>query len=178
MSRHLFGPPNRPDLSDMQLLRKVPSTPPGHTSPANVVIAALAAGFPGAVPGPWIGGFAAPLLRRGGVVVAARWSSSSSNSRWKQRRSADIYQREAKVRGLKSRAAFKLIEVKEQPIKLALTLTLTPCPPFLIDGLETRARLGALANGRLTKEAGHRPPKQRWIQSIGSSGEARPWWTS
>ncbi|OTA70395.1 ribosomal RNA methyltransferase MRM2 [Hypoxylon sp. EC38] len=38
-----------------------------------------------------------------------RWASS--NSRWKQRQGSDYYAREAKVRGLKSRAAFKLIEM-------------------------------------------------------------------
>ncbi|PQK13373.1 hypothetical protein BB8028_0004g03040 [Beauveria bassiana] len=36
---------------------------------------------------------------------------SSSNSRWKQRQSKDAYAREAKVQGLKSRAAFKLLEM-------------------------------------------------------------------
>ncbi|RWA03639.1 hypothetical protein EKO27_g11466 [Xylaria grammica] len=39
----------------------------------------------------------------------ARWSSS--NSRWKQRQGKDYFAREAKVQGLKSRAAFKLLEV-------------------------------------------------------------------
>ncbi|KHN96170.1 Ribosomal RNA large subunit methyltransferase E [Metarhizium album ARSEF 1941] len=38
-----------------------------------------------------------------------RWSSS--NSRWKQRRAKDTFSREAKVQGLKSRAAFKLLEM-------------------------------------------------------------------
>jgi hypothetical protein len=38
-----------------------------------------------------------------------RWSSS--NSRWKQRQGKDFFAREAKVQGLKSRAAFKLLEV-------------------------------------------------------------------
>ena len=36
---------------------------------------------------------------------------SSSNSRWKQRQGSDVFAREAKVQGLKSRAAFKLLEV-------------------------------------------------------------------
>ncbi|KAI0972356.1 FtsJ-like methyltransferase [Xylaria arbuscula] len=39
----------------------------------------------------------------------ARWSSS--NSRWKQRQGKDYFAREAKVQGLKSRAAFKLLEM-------------------------------------------------------------------
>ncbi|KAI0868938.1 23S ribosomal RNA methyltransferase [Hypoxylon argillaceum] len=38
-----------------------------------------------------------------------RWSSS--NSRWKQRQGKDFFAREAKVQGLKSRAAFKLLEM-------------------------------------------------------------------
>ncbi|KAH7354045.1 hypothetical protein B0T11DRAFT_123222 [Plectosphaerella cucumerina] len=36
---------------------------------------------------------------------------SSSNSRWKARQGNDLYAREARVQGLKSRAAFKLLEV-------------------------------------------------------------------
>ncbi|OLN86320.1 rRNA methyltransferase 2, mitochondrial [Colletotrichum chlorophyti] len=36
---------------------------------------------------------------------------SSSNSRWKMRQGKDIFAREAKVQGLKSRAAFKLLEM-------------------------------------------------------------------
>ncbi len=38
---------------------------------------------------------------------------ASSNSRWKARQGRDVYAREAKVQGLKSRAAFKLLEVRE-----------------------------------------------------------------
>ncbi|KAI1331823.1 23S ribosomal RNA methyltransferase [Xylariaceae sp. FL0255] len=41
--------------------------------------------------------------------VHLRWSSS--NSRWKQRQGQDYFAREAKVQGLKSRAAFKLLEM-------------------------------------------------------------------
>src|SRR2546430_53317 len=40
----------------------------------------------------------------------SRWSSSSSK-RWQARQSRDKFSREAKVQGLKSRAAFKLLEV-------------------------------------------------------------------
>jgi hypothetical protein len=39
-----------------------------------------------------------------------RQSSSSSNSRWKQRQGRDPYARDARLQGLKSRAAFKLLE--------------------------------------------------------------------
>lgn len=38
--------------------------------------------------------------------------ASSSTSRWKQRQGRDAYARDARVQGLKSRAAFKLIEVR------------------------------------------------------------------
>ncbi|KAK9797965.1 putative Ribosomal RNA methyltransferase FtsJ domain-containing protein [Seiridium cardinale] len=46
-------------------------------------------------------------------VVACRSTIrySSSNSRWKQRQGNDFFAREAKVQGLKSRAAFKLLEM-------------------------------------------------------------------
>jgi hypothetical protein len=37
--------------------------------------------------------------------------NSSSSMRWKKRRGKDIFTREARVQGLKSRAAFKLLEV-------------------------------------------------------------------
>ncbi|KAM7199402.1 ribosomal RNA large subunit methyltransferase [Naviculisporaceae sp. PSN 640] len=40
-----------------------------------------------------------------------RLASSSSKSRWKQRQGSDHFAREAKVQGLKSRAAFKLLEM-------------------------------------------------------------------
>lgn len=40
-----------------------------------------------------------------------RLSSSSSSTRWKSRQGRDSFSREAKVQGLKSRAAFKLLEV-------------------------------------------------------------------
>ncbi|KAI0451173.1 23S ribosomal RNA methyltransferase [Xylaria acuta] len=43
------------------------------------------------------------------VCKCARWSSS--NSRWKQRQGKDFFAREARVQGLKSRAAFKLLEM-------------------------------------------------------------------
>ncbi|KAI1308297.1 FtsJ-like methyltransferase [Xylaria venustula] len=58
-----------------------------------------------------------PLTQVGSVLnqhasitcSCARWSSS--NSRWKQRQGKDYFAREAKVQGLKSRAAFKLLEM-------------------------------------------------------------------
>jgi hypothetical protein len=38
---------------------------------------------------------------------------SSSSTRWKSRQTKDKYAKEAKVQGLKSRAAFKLLEVRD-----------------------------------------------------------------
>lgn len=43
-----------------------------------------------------------------------RYASSSSSTRWKSRQGRDSYAREAKVAGLKSRAAFKLLEINEK----------------------------------------------------------------
>jgi 21S rRNA (uridine2791-2'-O)-methyltransferase len=43
------------------------------------------------------------------IAPFVRWSSSGS--RWKQRQGRDSYARGAKVQGLKSRAAFKLLEM-------------------------------------------------------------------
>lgn len=58
----------------------------------------------------------ARLCPRPGVTVPlARASYSSASSRWKQRQGRDMYAREAKVQGLKSRAAFKLLEVVTMP---------------------------------------------------------------
>ncbi|TQV93887.1 cell division cycle protein [Cordyceps javanica] len=54
-------------------------------------------------------GLKRPSLRTQCIVSALRFSSS--NSRWKQRQGKDAYAREAKVQGLKSRAAFKLLEM-------------------------------------------------------------------
>lgn len=50
-------------------------------------------------------------LSRRVLVAHGCVRSSSSNSRWKQRQQDDHYSREAKVFGLKSRAAFKLLEL-------------------------------------------------------------------
>ncbi|CAN8105926.1 unnamed protein product [Discula destructiva] len=45
------------------------------------------------------------------AAAAAAYSTSSSSSQWKSRQSRDRYARDAKVQGLKSRAAFKLLEL-------------------------------------------------------------------
>ncbi|KAI7329014.1 hypothetical protein KC315_g6357 [Hortaea werneckii] len=46
--------------------------------------------------------------------LQTRSASSASSSRWKTRQSNDSYAREAKVAGLKSRAAFKLLEINDK----------------------------------------------------------------
>ena len=46
--------------------------------------------------------------------LSTRYASSSSSTRWKARQSKDTFAREAKVAGLKSRAAFKLLEINEK----------------------------------------------------------------
>ncbi|KAF2822807.1 FtsJ-domain-containing protein [Ophiobolus disseminans] len=48
------------------------------------------------------------------AVLSVRNSSSSSSTRWKSRQGKDFFAREARVQGLKSRAAFKLLELNEK----------------------------------------------------------------
>jgi hypothetical protein len=55
------------------------------------------------------------------VPVRARRASSSS-TRWKNRQGNDFFAREARVQGLKSRAAFKLLEVVRYPCYIVSTL--------------------------------------------------------
>ncbi|PSN64422.1 FtsJ-domain-containing protein [Corynespora cassiicola Philippines] len=50
----------------------------------------------------------------GPAATAIRHASSSSSTRWKSRQGKDFFAREAKVQGLKSRAAFKLLELNEK----------------------------------------------------------------
>lgn len=45
---------------------------------------------------------------------AHRHSSSTSSTRWKARQTRDTYARDAKVDGLKSRAAYKLLEINDK----------------------------------------------------------------
>ena len=45
---------------------------------------------------------------------AVRHASSSSSTRWKTRQGGDFFAKEARVQGLKSRAAFKLLEINEK----------------------------------------------------------------
>lgn len=50
-----------------------------------------------------------PSRNKANAPVARR--ASSSSTRWKTRQGNDFFAREARVQGLKSRAAFKLLEV-------------------------------------------------------------------
>ncbi|KAH7410288.1 FtsJ-like methyltransferase-domain-containing protein [Phaeosphaeria sp. MPI-PUGE-AT-0046c] len=50
----------------------------------------------------------------GGSVLSRCHASSSSSTRWKSRQGKDFFAREARVQGLKSRAAFKLLELNEK----------------------------------------------------------------
>ncbi|CAI6335278.1 unnamed protein product [Periconia digitata] len=52
--------------------------------------------------------------RRQTTPNAIRHASSSSSTRWKSRQGNDFFAREARVQGLKSRAAFKLLELNEK----------------------------------------------------------------
>ncbi|KAF7911810.1 hypothetical protein EAE99_010992 [Botrytis elliptica] len=59
-------------------------------------------------------------------------SSSSSSTRWKSRQGKDAWAREAKVKGLRSRAAFKLLEVayeRTQPHGRILGIDIIPAQP-------------------------------------------------
>ncbi|KAI7139334.1 hypothetical protein KC352_g29965, partial [Hortaea werneckii] len=63
------------------------------------------------IPIPW----SSPLCPRSPHPhLRTRSASSASSSRWKTRQSNDSYAREAKVAGLKSRAAFKLLEINDK----------------------------------------------------------------
>lgn len=53
-----------------------------------------------------------PSQRQDNRIPQSRNASSSSSTRWKSRQSKDRFSKEAKVQGLKSRAAFKLLEVQ------------------------------------------------------------------
>ncbi|KAF2711621.1 FtsJ-domain-containing protein [Pleomassaria siparia CBS 279.74] len=48
------------------------------------------------------------------AAAAVRHASSSSSTKWKSRQGNDFFVREAKVQGLKSRAAFKILEMNEK----------------------------------------------------------------
>ncbi|RMY15589.1 hypothetical protein D0867_06783 [Hortaea werneckii] len=63
------------------------------------------------IPIPW---FPSACPRSPHPHLQTRSASSASSSRWKTRQSNDSYAREAKVAGLKSRAAFKLLEINDK----------------------------------------------------------------
>ena len=58
------------------------------------------------------------LNSRNASVNFGRHASSSSTNRWQSRQAKDKFAKLAKVQGLKSRAAYKLLEVGVQPTLL------------------------------------------------------------
>lgn len=54
-----------------------------------------------------------PCIPRLKLQRNARDASGSSSKRWQTRQEGDKFAKEAKLKGLKSRAAFKLLEVAE-----------------------------------------------------------------
>ncbi|KAK7754015.1 2' O-ribose methyltransferase [Diatrype stigma] len=124
------------------LLRRIPAISRNASFATRAAVTALAAApfsarGPAAavVPGQRVAGIL-------GVVASSRRSPSqaqdlqvrwsSSNSRWKQRQGTDFYAREARVKGLKSRAAFKLYEVaveRTKPRGRVVGIDLIPAQP-------------------------------------------------
>ena len=68
-----------------------------------------------------------------GGATGVQTRPSSSSSRWKRRQGSDQFARDAKVQGLKSRAAFKLLEV---------------CPPYLNPAHSEPLHLIAISEAR------------------------------
>lgn len=73
-----------------------------------------------------------PIQPKCGLCHGARFQASSSrlsssSTRWKSRQGKDSFAKEAKVQGLKSRAAFKLLEVgKRRELNLLARLANKP----------------------------------------------------
>lgn len=59
-------------------------------------------------------GIRLPLLKSPLRVLQCLRSNSSSQNRWLQRSRTDVYSREAKLKNLRSRAAFKLMEIDDK----------------------------------------------------------------
>lgn len=57
-----------------------------------------------------------------------RNAGSASNSQWKARQRNDHYVQKAKVQGLKSRAAYKLLEVRPDPDPSSSSVSFPPSP--------------------------------------------------
>lgn len=84
-----------------------PSFTNNHTAPRPGIYTLRSRNHTTAV----ISGYRQPLKQQDTTRNQARHASSSSSSRWKTRQSNDGFARGAKVAGLKSRAAFKLLEL-------------------------------------------------------------------
>ena len=75
----------------------------------------------------WALGGQSPLQHTGFSV--RQYASSASSQRWQTRQAKDRFAINARVQGLKSRAAFKLLEVsKLQPAILFMTFLGKSCP--------------------------------------------------
>ena len=69
------------------------------------------------------------VCRLEGLIFQTRCASSAS-SRWKSRQGSDPYAREAKLKGMKSRAAFKLSEVCYEPLLFLFSCSHMLCFPL------------------------------------------------
>ena len=75
----------------------------------------------------WALGGQIPLQHTG--FLFRRYASSASSRRWQTRQAKDRFTINARVQGLKSRAAFKLLEVsKLKPAILSMTFLGKSCP--------------------------------------------------
>ncbi|KAI1630581.1 FtsJ-like methyltransferase-domain-containing protein [Biscogniauxia mediterranea] len=89
----------------MQALSRIAAPRNGRL--VNMAMAAPAAVRLLIAPGTWTAIHKPTML----IGECVRRASSSSSSTWKQRQANDPYARQAKVKGLRSRAAFKLLEI-------------------------------------------------------------------
>lgn len=92
---------------------------------------------------------------------------NSSNSQWKARQTRDHYARDAKVTGFKSRAAFKLLEVRASPPPLN-TARRSSTHFTDIDGSWTPNTASSNATRRSSTWASPPGPGRRWRRSAPS----------
>lgn len=80
--------------------------------------------------------YASTVRPNGTSMLCPKRYSSAASTRWKQRQGRDQYSREAKAHGLKSRAAFKLVEVRgwmdaKEPEEFKKRGTINALPSFI-----------------------------------------------
>ncbi|RYO90843.1 hypothetical protein DL764_008381 [Monosporascus ibericus] len=121
----------------MQLLPRISGPHKGRF--VRTALAAVAV-----VPGAVLGRQTGPAAASQGV----RWSSS--NSQWKQRQSGDYYARRARVQHLKSRAAFKLLEIGNKYKLFKRGQTVVDLPPPGVSAIQGNFLSPAVQN--LVKE--------------------------